>query len=110
MQGKGLSVEETSDLESAIKRADVVYIFRIQKERFASPEEYEKVKGGYQIDRAMVDAVGRDIAIMHPMPRVDELSPDVDTYPGACYFRQSFNGVVMRMALLAWVLGKAELG
>ncbi|HUT16261.1 MAG TPA: aspartate carbamoyltransferase [Anaerolineae bacterium] len=109
VQGKGLSVEETSDLGGPMKRADVVYIFRIQKERFASPEEYEKVKGAYQIDRTMVDAVGRDITIMHPMPRVDELSPDVDTYPGACYFRQSFNGVLLRMALLAWVLDKVEL-
>jgi len=86
-----------------------VYIFRIQKERFEDPEEYERVKGGYQLDRAMLEAAGREITVMHPMPRVDELSTDVDDMPGACYFRQSFNGVMLRMALLAWVLGKADL-
>ena len=107
---RGLSVEETSDLRGALKRADVVYIFRIQKERFACPEEYERVKGSYRIDRAMLEEVGKDITVMHPMPRIDELTEDVDTYSGACYFRQSFNGVLARMALLALVLGKARLG
>jgi aspartate carbamoyltransferase catalytic subunit len=110
VQDKGLSVEETSDLAAALKKTDVVYIFRIQKERFADPAEYEKVKGGYQLDRAMLEAAGREITVMHPMPRVDELSTDVDEMAGACYFRQSFNGVMLRMALLALVLGKAELG
>jgi len=109
VQDKGLSVEETSDLAAALTKTDVVYIFRIQKERFEDPEEYERVKGGYQLDRAMLEAAGREITVMHPMPRVDELSTDVDDMPGACYFRQSFNGVMLRMALLAWVLGKADL-
>jgi aspartate carbamoyltransferase catalytic subunit len=110
VQDKGLSVEETSDLAAALKQTDVVYIFRIQKERFADPTEYEKVKGGYQLNRAALEAAGREITVMHPMPRVDELSTDVDDMSGACYFRQSFNGVMLRMALLALVLGKAELG
>ncbi len=109
VQDKGLSVEETSDLAAALKKTDVVYIFRIQKERFEDPAEYERVKGGYQLNRAMLEAAGREITVMHPMPRVDELSTDVDDMPGACYFRQSFNGVMLRMALLAWVLGKATL-
>lgn len=109
VQDKGLSVEETSDLAAALRKTDVVYIFRIQKERFEDPAEYERVKGGYQLDRAMLEAAGREITVMHPMPRVDELSTDVDDMPGACYFRQSFNGVMLRMALLAWVLGRATL-
>jgi aspartate carbamoyltransferase len=108
-QDKGLSMEETSDLAAALKKTDVVYIFRIQKERFEDLAEYERVKGGYQLNRAMLEAAGREITVMHPMPRVDELSTDVDDMPGACYFRQSFNGVMLRMALLAWVLGKATL-
>jgi len=110
VQGKGLKVEETSDLAAALKKTDVVYIFRIQKERFTDAQEYERVKGAYGINRAMLDASSRVITVMHPMPRVDELSTDVDTYPGACYFRQSFNGVLVRMALFALVLGRAELG
>ncbi len=109
VQDKGLSVEETTNMAAALKKSDVVYIFRIQKERFEDPAEYERVKGGYQLNRAMLEAAGREITVMHPMPRVDELSTDVDDMPGACYFRQSFNGVMLRMALLAWVLGKATL-
>lgn len=100
--------EETDDLQKAMGKANVVYIFRIQKERLPA-EEYERVKGSYVINRAMLEKVSREITLMHPMPRIDELSEDVDSYPGACYFRQSFNGVMVRMALLALVLGKAEL-
>ncbi len=100
--------EETDDIQKALEKADVVYIFRIQKERLPA-SEYERVKGSYVIDRAMLEKVGREITVMHPMPRIDELSEDVDSYPGACYFRQSFNGVMVRMALLALVLGKARI-
>ncbi len=110
IQAKGrLDVEETTDLAEALERADVMYIVRIQKERYADPTEYERMKGSYKVDRAMLEAAGPNITVMHPMPRVDELSPDVDDYPGACYFRQSFNGVLIRMALLSLVLGKADL-
>lgn len=110
VEAKGrLSVEETTDLAAALKQADVMYIVRIQKERYADHAEYERLRGSYQVDRAMLEAAGPNISVMHPMPRVDELSADVDDYPGACYFRQSFNGVLIRMALLALVLGKAEL-
>ena len=100
--------EETDDIQKAMGKSDVVYIFRIQKERL--PEgEYERVKGSYVIDRAMIDRVGKELTIMHPMPRVDELLEDVDSYKGASYFRQSFNGVMVRMALLALVLGRASI-
>jgi aspartate carbamoyltransferase catalytic subunit len=109
LQEKGLSVEETDDLGYALSKTDVVYIVRIQKERFADPEEYQRLKGSYRIDRAMIEAAGRPLTVMHPMPRVDELAEDVDSYPGACYFRESFCGVLTRMALLSLVLGKAHL-
>jgi aspartate carbamoyltransferase catalytic subunit len=106
---RNLSVEETNDLEDAIQRSNVVYIFRIQKERFADPEEYERLKGAYRLDRALLEKTGRDLTIMHPLPRVDELPEEVDALPGASYFRQTFNGVLVRMALLSLVLGKAQL-
>ncbi len=104
-----MNIVETEDLQGSLKEADVVYIYRIQKERFDSPEEYERAKGSYVLDRAMIEAAGRNITVLHPMPRIDELSYDVDNMPGACYFRQSFNGVLIRMALMALLLGKAEL-
>jgi aspartate carbamoyltransferase catalytic subunit len=109
IRGKGVEVEETSDLPEALKVADVVYVVRIQKERYADPEEYKRLKGSYVVNRAMLEAAGKEMSVMHPMPRVGELADDVDDYPGACYFRESFNGVLVRMALLSLALGKAEL-
>jgi len=110
IRAKGrLTVEETTDLVEALKQADVMYIVRVQKERYADESEYERVKDSYVVDRAVLEAAGRNISVMHPMPRVGELSADVDDYPGACYFRQSFNGVLTRMALLSLLLGKADL-
>lgn len=109
VERRGVSVQETDDLEQALQKTDVVYIFRIQKERFADPEEYERLKGAYRLDRSMLEKVGREITVMHPMPRIDELPEEVDALPGACYFRQSFNGVLVRMALLSLVLGKVQL-
>jgi aspartate carbamoyltransferase catalytic subunit len=110
IRAKGrLTVEETSDLAEALKQADVMYIVRIQKERYSDPAEYERMKSSYVVNRAMLEAAGPNISIMHPMPRVDELAVDVDDYPGACYFRQSFNGVLIRMALLTLVLKRTEL-
>ena len=106
---RGMQLKETDDVRGSLQEADVVYIYRIQKERFPSAEEYEKVKGSYNLDRAMLEETGRQITVLHPMPRIDELSYDVDDYPGACYFRESFNGVLVRMALLSLLLGKAKI-
>jgi aspartate carbamoyltransferase catalytic subunit len=79
---------------------------RIQKERFTDLTEYERVKGSYVIDAEFLRKLKKKITILHPLPRVDEISSDVDTYPGAAYFRQVRNGVFVRMALLAMVMGK----
>mgnify|MGYP000639719139 CR=1 FL=1 len=84
---------------------DVLYVTRIQRERFPDPEEYKKVAGSYRIDLDMLKNVKEDMIIMHPLPRVDEISPEVDATMHAAYFRQTFNGVPVRMALLALVLG-----
>ncbi len=83
---------------------DVLYVTRIQKERFPDIEEYEKVKGSYQITAESLDYIKKAI-IMHPLPRVDEISPEIDETPNAVYFKQAWNGVPVRMALLASLLG-----
>ena len=79
---------------------------RIQKERFEDPEEYERLRGSYILTRDMVEAVGSQATIMHPLPRVDEIAPDVDRLHTAAYFRQAKSGIFIRMALIALVLGK----
>ena len=106
MKEKGCEVIETDDLAMAASKSDLVYMTRIQKERFADVSEYEKVKGSYVLNREFVERLKKKITILHPLPRVDEISLEVDSYPGAAYFRQVRNGVFVRMALLAMVLGK----
>jgi aspartate carbamoyltransferase catalytic subunit len=106
MEEKGCEVIETDDLVMAASKSDLVYMTRIQKERFADLSEYEKVKRSYIIDREFLDSLKKKITILHPLPRVDEIHPEVDSYPGAAYFRQMRNGVFVRMALLAMILGK----
>lgn len=91
-------VEETTDLE--IEDLDVVYATRIQKERFPDNAEYQRVKGSYVLDRPTVERMGEGSILMHPLPRVDEITPAVDDLPQAVYFRQAGNGVPVRMAIL----------
>jgi aspartate carbamoyltransferase catalytic subunit len=106
MRGRGIACEETGDIARALQ-ADILYMTRIQRERFADPAEYERLKGSYVLDRAMVEAGKPGLTVMHPLPRVDEIAADVDDLPAAAYFRQAHNGVYLRMALLALVLGRA---
>jgi aspartate carbamoyltransferase catalytic subunit len=91
---------ETEDLESVLPEVDVVYQTRIQKERFADPEAYNALKGIYRIDKASLALMRKYAILMHPLPRVDEISPEVDDDPRAAYFRQARNGLHIRMALL----------
>jgi aspartate carbamoyltransferase catalytic subunit len=83
---------------------DVLYVTRIQKERFPDPADYEKVKHAYRLDRATAERLGPDLKILHPLPRVTEVDPDVDALPGALYFEQAKNGVTVRKALLSLLL------
>jgi len=106
MKEKGCEVIEMDDLAMAASKSDLVYMTRIQKERFADLSEYERVRGSYIIDREFLDRLRKRVTILHPLPRVDEIHPSVDTYEGAAYFRQMRNGVFVRMALLAMILGK----
>ena len=92
-------------IEDVIRDSDVFYVTRIQKERFPDPTEYMKVAGSYVISGDMVKEMKDSAIIMHPLPRVDEISPDVDYTEHARYFKQAFYGVPIRMALLALVLG-----
>jgi aspartate carbamoyltransferase catalytic subunit len=106
LRGKGLEVIETEDMFKAVSESHLIYMTRIQKERFGDILEYERVKGSYVINRAFLDQIKKKIVILHPLPRVDEISTDVDDYPGSAYFRQMRNGVFVRMALLAMIFGK----
>ncbi|RKY70857.1 MAG: aspartate carbamoyltransferase [Candidatus Latescibacterota bacterium] len=97
-------IEET-DLKKVAPQVDVIYQTRIQKERFGDRiEDYQKAKGQYVIDKILLDIMKKDAIIMHPLPRVDEIAPEVDADPRAAYFRQARNGLYIRMALLKMVL------
>src|SRR5690242_16874622 len=91
---------ETQDLDAVLPEVDVVYMTRIQKERFADPEIYNKVKGIYRIDGQAMALMRKYAILMHPLPRVDEIAPEVDADPRSAYFRQARNGLHIRMALL----------
>jgi aspartate carbamoyltransferase catalytic subunit len=103
-----IPVTEDAQLEEVMPKIDVLYVTRIQKERFPDAAEYAKVKGAYKIDKKTLANAKKDLVIMHPLPRVDEIAPEVDATPQAKYFQQVGNGVLVRMALLALVLGAVE--
>ena len=95
---------ETQDLDAVLPQVDVVYMTRIQKERFTDPEAYNTVKGVYRIDKDAMAAMRKYAILMHPLPRVDEIAPEVDDDERAAYFRQARNGLHVRMALLDRIL------
>ena len=104
----GAPISFETDLEEATGDVDVIYVTRIQKERFPDPEEYNKVVGIYEINSRILGKGKKDVIVMHPLPRVYEIAPEVDGTKYAAYFRQAFNGVPVRMALLSLVLGGIE--
>jgi len=95
---------ETEDLDAVLPEVDVVYQTRIQKERFADPAAYQALKGIYRIDSRALGLMRKYAIVMHPLPRVDEIAPEVDADPRAAYFRQAHNGLQIRMALLDLLL------
>jgi aspartate carbamoyltransferase catalytic subunit len=103
----GTQQAEYRDLDPVLGRTDVLYVTRVQKERFSDPADYEAVKGSYVIDPEVMRAAKDEMIVMHPLPRVGEISLDFDPDPRAAYFRQMEYGLYTRMALLAIVLGKA---
>lgn len=102
---KGTKVREVCDLSQVVNNVDVLYMTRIQRERFPDPQEYNKVARSYRLTPQFLAGARKNLIIMHPLPRVDEISPDVDGTPHARYFQQSFYGVTVRMALLKMLIG-----
>ena len=107
LQAKGVEQREAASLEEVLPETDVLYVTRVQKERFSDLADYEKVAGAYVIDPEIMQAAKDRMIVMHPLPRVNEISMDFDDDPRAAYFRQMEYGLYVRMALLAMVLGKA---
>ena len=96
----GAVVKEHEDLDEVLGELDVLYVTRIQRERFPDENEYRAVAGEYRIDADLLETARDDLTVMHPLPRVDEIAPDVDRTDHAQYFQQAHNGVPVRMALL----------
>jgi len=105
---KKVSIVEKTGIEEVLPETDVLYVTRIQGERFPDPAEYAKVRGTYKVNLDVLKDAKEDMIIMHPLPRVDEIDDEVDETPHARYFQQVWNGIVMRMALLALILGATE--
>ena len=101
----GAKPVQTGDLDAALRDLDVLYVTRIQEERFPDPLEFERVRNAYRVDRRTLEGAGRKLCILHPLPRVREIDPEVDSMDGALYFRQAHNGVTVRKALLSLLLG-----
>lgn len=100
-----IQVSESPKIDGIISQMDVLYVTRIQKERFPNAAEYAEVRGAYRVDLKTIEKAKKDMIILHPLPRIDEISPEVDLTPQARYFQQVWNGIVVRMALLSLVLG-----
>ena len=101
-----LEYHQYTELDEVIQNVDILYMTRIQQERFADPLEYERVKNAYILRNKMLDGAKKNLKVLHPLPRVNEITEDVDSNPKAYYFQQAQNGVYVRQALLATILGK----
>ena len=105
LKGK-MKIKEHSELEEVLSETDVIYVTRIQRERFPDVQEYEKVKGTYTIDEKTIAKAKSDVAVMHPLPRLDEISHSIDHTKNAVYFKQASYGKELRAALLALMLNE----
>ncbi|ERH06206.1 MAG: aspartate carbamoyltransferase [Halonotius sp. J07HN4] len=108
LHNAGAQLREHTDLDEVLPELDVLYVTRIQRERFPDETEYKQIAGEYQINADTLDAAPDELAVMHPLPRVDEIDPAVDGTPQATYFEQAHNGVPVRMALLDFLLSEAD--
>ena len=102
---KRIPVKETKNLDEVVESLDVLYVTRIQKERFPDIEEYKKVAGIYVIRPSLLSRGRKNLIVMHPLPRVDEIPAEIDNLPQAKYFKQASNGIPVRMAILDMILG-----
>ena len=101
---KGVEYNEFENLETVVNQVDVIYMTRVQRERFSDPMEYEKTKDAYKLDRSMLENVKENMKVMHPLPRVGEIDTNVDDTEQAYYFQQALNGVYTRQAIITKVL------
>ena len=108
LRAKGADITETDDVKAALAVSDLVYVTRVQRERFPDEESYNRCKGSYIVNNELLKAAKKDITILHPLPRVDEIATEVDSYAGAAYFRQAHNGMYLRMALLGLITGRVQ--
>ena len=104
LNSRKIKFSESDDLESVLSKVDVLYMTRIQKERFSSARLYERVKNSFVLNKKLLDKLNKRAVIMHPLPRVNEISREVDDDKRAAYFRQAKNGLYIRMALLSFLL------
>jgi aspartate carbamoyltransferase catalytic subunit len=105
LEGKGIPYTETRQLSEHLDSSDILYMTRVQQERFNDPIEYENVKNVYRLEAGMLSNVRDNLKILHPLPRVNEIAADVDDTPYAYYFKQAENGMYVRMAIIAYLLG-----
>lgn len=106
---RNITYVEHKDMSDVIKQSDIVYVTRVQRERFSDPIEYEKVKNVYILDATMLEGTKPNLKVLHPLPRVNEITVDVDDTEKAYYFQQALNGVYTRMAIIALILGLKNL-
>ena len=104
MKKNNIEYVETNNIEEYMDELDILYMTRVQKERFFSEEEYVRLKDYYILDKDKLRNAKKDLCILHPLPRVNEIHIDVDDDPRACYFEQAYNGVYIRMALILMLL------
>ena len=109
LEKKGIEYVQTTDLEAAMPELDILYMTRVQQERFFNEEDYLRLRDSYILDLAKLDNAKPDLCIMHPLPRVNEIAVAVDNDPRACYFKQVLNGKYMRMALILKLLKEASV-
>ena len=108
LRANNIEFKEVEKLEDAMGELDVLYMTRVQKERFFNEEDYVRLKDFYILTKEKMELAKDDMIVLHPLPRVNEISVDVDDYPRACYFRQAQYAVYVRMALILTLLGLAE--
>ena len=109
LQKKGIPYAQTTDLEGAMPELDILYMTRVQRERFFNEEDYLRLKDSYILQPKKLEHAKPDLCIMHPLPRVNEISVAIDNDPRACYFKQVLNGKFMRMALILKLLEEATV-
>ncbi|WRS26814.1 aspartate carbamoyltransferase [Oscillospiraceae bacterium MB08-C2-2] len=109
LTAQGMDITENSNLTAALPELDILYMTRIQRERFSDPEQYQRLKGCYILDSEKMEHAKADMIVLHPLPRVDEITEDVDNDPRAWYFKQAQMGVFARMALIIKLLELNDL-